>query len=98
MRLAVDSHFPAATGIIGDNLATEFYETVGGQVQATEPSLLGTQIAFYGYMADCVVEPDALVKLTAPPVVPFAARSGGRASRTPSAEEQPDPKAPNAKG
>jgi HK97 family phage major capsid protein len=103
MRLAVDSHFPAATGIIGDNLATEFYETVGGQVQATEPSLLGTQIAFYGYMADCVVEPDALVKLTAPPPLPFAAGRAGRSratsedDKTPDEPEKREPKAPNGK-
>jgi HK97 family phage major capsid protein len=99
MRLAVDSHFPAMTGIIGDNLATEFYEQVGGQVQATEPSLLGTQIAFYGYMADCFVEPDALVKLTTPPVIPLAGRAGGRTATTPPAEgEQTEkPKAPNGK-
>jgi HK97 family phage major capsid protein len=96
MRLAVDSHFPALTGIIGDNLATEFYEQVGGQVQATEPSLLGTQIAFYGYMADLVVEPDALVKLTVPPPVGgFAAgRAGGRSRST---ETEPEPKTPNGK-
>lgn len=97
MRLAVDSHFPAGTGVIGDNLATEFYETVGGQVQATEPSLLGTQIAFYGYMADLVVEPDALVKLTAP-VVPFAGtagRSGGRSGQK--AEGDQKTEAPNGK-
>jgi hypothetical protein len=31
-----------------------------------EPSLLGVAIAFYGYMADCIVAPTALVKLTPP--------------------------------
>jgi HK97 family phage major capsid protein len=105
MRLAVDSHFPPRTGIIGDNLATEFYETVGGQVQATEPSLLGTQIAFYGYMADCVVEPNALVKLIAPALPLSAGRSGGRTGGRsgpaeddePSPEPEPKPKAPNGK-
>jgi hypothetical protein len=95
MRLAVDSHFPARTGIIGDNLATEFYEQVGGQVQATEPSLLGTNIAFYGYMADCIVEPNALVKLIAP-ALPLSA---GRSSNGPAQNDEPEskPKAPSGK-
>jgi HK97 family phage major capsid protein len=104
MRLAVDSHFPAMTGIIGDNLATEFYEQVGGQVQATEPSLLGTAIAFYGYIADCFVEPDALVKLTTPPVIPLGARAGGRTrsdttsdEKTPNEAKSSEPKASSSK-
>ena len=75
LRLAVDGHFPAGTAIIGDNAAVEFYETVGGQVQAVEPSLLGVAIAFYGYMADCIIAPTALVKLT-PPVVPLGTSGG----------------------
>lgn len=66
MRIAVDANFAAGTAVVGDSNAVEFYEQVGGQVQATEPSLLGTNIAFYGYMADCVVSPPAFVKLTPP--------------------------------
>jgi len=78
LRLAVDGHFAAGTAIIGDNAAVEFYETVGGQVQAVEPSLLGVAIAFYGYMADCIVAPTALVKLTPPA---GALGAAGRSSR-----------------
>jgi HK97 family phage major capsid protein len=76
LRLAVDGHFTAGTAIIGDNAAVEFYETVGGQVQAVEPSLLGVAIAFYGYMADCIIAPTALVKLT-PPAAPLLAGATG---------------------
>lgn len=66
LRLAVDGHFPAGTAIIGDNAAVEFFETVGGQVQAVEPSLLGVAVAFYGYIADAIIAPTALVKLVPP--------------------------------
>lgn len=65
MRLAVDAHFAPGTAIVGDSLAVEFYEQVGGQVQATEPSVLGVNIAFYGYMADLVVVPGAFSKIAA---------------------------------
>ena len=103
LRLAVDGHFAAGTAIIGDNAAVEFYETVGGQVQAVEPSLLGVAIAFYGYMADCIVAPTALVKLTPPAGV--VGRSSGRVTTPkapaeddePSPEPEPKPKAPSGK-
>jgi len=65
-KLSADAHLADGTLILGDNFAVEFFEQVGGQVSATEPSVLGTDIAFYGYMADVVVEPDAFVKILAP--------------------------------
>jgi HK97 family phage major capsid protein len=91
LRLAVDGHFTAGTAIIGDNAAVEFYETVGGQVQAVEPSLLGVAIAFYGYMADCIVAPTALVKLTPP------AGALGTAGRTTSKDPGEPEKGSNEK-
>jgi HK97 family phage major capsid protein len=72
IRLVVDKNFAAGTMIIGDSLYIETYETVGGQVSVIEPSVLGTQIAFYGYMAWMNLVPEAFIKLVdaVPPVPP----------------------------
>lgn len=66
MRLVVDKNFPAATAILGDSTYVETYETIGGQVSVAEPSILGTQMAWYGYMAWLVLEADAFVQFTVP--------------------------------
>lgn len=63
MRLVVDGNFAPGTAILGDSTLVETYETIGGQVSAVEPSVLGTQIAFYGYMAWAVLEAGAFTKL-----------------------------------
>jgi HK97 family phage major capsid protein len=73
MRLVVDKHLPAATAILGDSTYVETYETIGGQVSVIEPSVLGTQMAFYGYVAWLVLEADAFVKITGVPVLPLDA-------------------------
>ena len=80
IRLVVDKNFPALTAILGDSLYIETYETVGGQVSVIEPSVLGTQIAFYGYMAWMNLVPEAFVKLVdlVPPVPP----AGGATTQT----------------
>jgi HK97 family phage major capsid protein len=62
-NLAVDANLPAGTAILGDSGAVEFYEQVGGTVSALEPSLLGTDIAYFGYAASVVVRPNALVSI-----------------------------------
>ena len=73
MRLVVDKHLPAATAILGDSTYVETYETIGGQVSVIEPSVLGTQMAFYGYVAWLVLDPNAFVKITGVPVLPLDA-------------------------
>jgi HK97 family phage major capsid protein len=73
MRLVVDKHLPAATAILGDSTYVETYETIGGQVSVIEPSVLGTQMAFYGYVAWLVLDADAFVKITGVPVLPLDA-------------------------
>lgn len=72
MRLVVDKHLPAGTAILGDSNYVETYETIGGQVSVIEPSVLGTQMAFYGYIAWLVLEADAFVKITGVPVIPLS--------------------------
>jgi HK97 family phage major capsid protein len=77
MKLVVDKNLAAGTAIIGDSRYVEVYETVGGQVSAIEPSILGTTVAFYGYIAWLTVEPKAFVKLTGVPVLPLSSNGNG---------------------
>jgi len=77
MRLVVDKHLPAGTAILGDSTYVETYETIGGQVSVIEPSVLGTQMAFYGYIAWLVLNADAFVKITGVPVLPLSTGNGG---------------------
>lgn len=77
MTLVVDKNLAAGTAILGDSTFVETYETIGGQVSVIEPSVLGTQMAFYGYIAWLVLEPKAFVKLTGVPVLPLASNGNG---------------------
>lgn len=70
-KLAVDKNFPAATAILGNSRFIEVYETIGGQVSAVEPSILGVEIAYYGYIAWLNIEPTAFVNIVGVPVVPL---------------------------
>lgn len=76
LRLVMDKNLPSGTAIIGDSRYVEVYESVGGQVSAIEPSILGTTVAFYGYIAWLTLEPDAFVKLTGVPVIPLSNGGG----------------------
>jgi hypothetical protein len=76
-RMVIDKNLAAGTAILGDSTYVETYETIGGQVSAIEPSVLGTQIAFYGYIAWLTLEPKAFVKVTGMPAAPL---SGGQSS------------------
>lgn len=76
-NLVVDAYFPPKTAIVGDATYVETYEQIGGQVQAVEPTLLGTNIAYYGYAAWAVLDPDAFVQLAAPIPPPLAAEPEG---------------------
>jgi HK97 family phage major capsid protein len=75
IRLVVDANFPALTAILGSSRRVETYEQLGGQVQATEPSLLGVQIAYYGYCAWIVLQPNAFVQFTGIPPAPLSGRT-----------------------
>ena len=65
VRLVVDSTFSPKTAIMGDSSYVETFEQIGGQVSATEPSLLGVNIAYYGYAAWLVLKPGAFVQFDA---------------------------------
>ena len=88
-RLAIDKNLPAGTAILGNSQFVEVYETVGGQVSAIEPSILGTTLAFYGYIAWLTLVPEAFVKIVGIPAIPLTTGNGNGGS-TPT----PPPPAP----
>lgn len=89
--LAVDKNLPAGTAILGNSRFVEVYETVGGQVSAAEPSILGTMLAFYGYIAWLTLEPAAFVKITGTPVIPLGSNNGGNGNGGTQPPPQPQP-------
>lgn len=62
-RVVVPS-FPANTLIIGAKRWTEVYEERIGLLQAVNPSILGVQIAYGGYIAYNTLKPTAFCKVT----------------------------------
>lgn len=64
-RVVVPS-FPAGTAVLGWDGAFEVYEEVIGLLTAVEPSLLGVEVAYGGYIAYNAVVPEALALIGAP--------------------------------
>lgn len=62
-RTVVDATFPPGTSILGDSIGVEFFEQIGGTISAIEPSILGTSLAFFGYVATVVVRPKLFVSI-----------------------------------
>lgn len=62
-RIVVDPMFTPGTAILGDPGGVETYETIGGLLQALQPSVLGNELAYYGYFASAVVRPKVFVKI-----------------------------------
>jgi hypothetical protein len=61
--------FPAQTVIVGNSTMYEFYEEQIGLLSAIEPSLLGIEVAYGGYIAHAALNALAFAKLT-PPAAP----------------------------
>lgn len=62
-RIVVPS-FPASTLIVGWSGAYEVYEEVIGLLTAVEPSLLGVEVAYGGYIAHNYVAPAGVAQIT----------------------------------
>jgi hypothetical protein len=65
LRVVVDGNFAPKTTIIGVASQVEHYETVGGLLAVTEPTILGYTIAYYGYVADLLLNAGAALKRSA---------------------------------
>jgi hypothetical protein len=72
-RVIVPS-FPPGTVIIGNSNAFEVYEEVIGLLTAVEPSLLGVEVAYGGYIAFNYVAAEGVAPLGAIPAAPLSAR------------------------
>jgi HK97 family phage major capsid protein len=62
--------FPAGTCIVGPSTLYEAYEEVIGLLSVIEPSILGVQVAYGGYVAFGSLAPNAFVPLTPPAGLP----------------------------
>ena len=62
--------FAAGTCIIGNSSLFEVYEEVIGLLSVVEPSILGVQVAYGGYVAWGALQGSALVPLTVPAGMP----------------------------
>jgi len=72
-RVVVPS-FPALTMVVGNSNAFEVYEEVIGLLTAVEPSLLGVEVAYGGYLAFNYVAAEGVAAITG--ITPPARSSG----------------------
>jgi HK97 family phage major capsid protein len=82
--------FAAGTCMIGASALYEVYEEVIGLLSVIEPSILGVQVAYGGYVAYGTLGATAIVPLTAPAGMPTMLEAEALA-------EEPPPAAPAAK-
>jgi HK97 family phage major capsid protein len=78
--------FVAGTCIVGNSSLFEVYEQVIGLLSVIEPSILGVQVAYGGYVAWGALQGAALVPLTPPAGMPTMIE----ADEEPPADEEPD--------
>jgi hypothetical protein len=69
--------FAAGTCIIGNSSMFEVYEEVIGLLSVIEPSILGVQVAYGGYVAFGALQGTALVPLTPPAGMPTMVEDEG---------------------
>jgi len=65
--------FAAGTAVVGNSAFYEVYEEMIGLLSVIEPSILGVQVAYGGYLAYGALHGAALVPLTAPAGMPTLA-------------------------
>lgn len=63
LRVVVGPYLPLNTLIVGASRAIEVYEDQRGMIQVQEPSVLGTQIAAYAYLATYTAQPKEMVSV-----------------------------------
>lgn len=59
LRLVVDANFASGTLIVGRAEYFECWEQAGGQLSVSQPSILGFDLAYYGYFAPVMLEDTA---------------------------------------
>jgi hypothetical protein len=63
--VVVSAGFTAGDAFVLSTAAVELFEQRVGTLQVTEPSVLGTQVAYAGYFEALTITDDAIVPLTA---------------------------------
>lgn len=63
LNLVVDANLASGTLIVGNSNFFEIHEQTGGQLSVEVPSILGVDLAFYGYFSTVMLEADAFVSL-----------------------------------
>jgi HK97 family phage major capsid protein len=71
--------FAAGTCMVGNSSLYEVYEEVIGLLSVVEPSILGVQVAYGGYVAFGTLSATGIVPLTAPAGMPTALETSGDA-------------------
>ena len=66
ISVVMSAALPSGTAIVTSTAAAEVYDQRGGTLSVIEPSVLGTQVAYYGYFGSLVVEATGIVELAAP--------------------------------
>lgn len=65
VSLVMSAGLASGTSYMLSTAAIEAYEQRGGNLQAIEPSVLGMQVAYFGYFAPLMINDDAVIPLTA---------------------------------
>lgn len=69
--------FAAGTAIVGSSTLFEVYEEVIGLLSVIEPSILGVQVAYGGYVAMGALDTGSFIPLTPPSGMPTALETDG---------------------
>ena len=62
----VSARMAVKTILVLSTAAAEVYEDRIGSLQVVEPSVLGIQVAYAGYFANITIQPEGIIKITAP--------------------------------
>ena len=63
ITVVMSASLPTGSMYVLSTAAVEAYETRGGSLQVIEPSVLGTQVAYFGYFGSAVLEQAGNVKI-----------------------------------
>jgi len=64
ISVVMSAALPVGSMFVTSTAAVEAYEQRGGSLQVIEPSVLGTQVAYYGYFGSAVLEPAGVIQIT----------------------------------
>lgn len=66
ISVVMSAALTAGMVLVASTAAAEVYDQRGGTLQVIEPSVLGTQVAYYGYFGQWIVDAGGIIELAAP--------------------------------